>query len=77
MFSVKNERPKHYQNRVWDEIKDFDVFSIEAIPRELNSKEDSLAVLASFLVPHPEFVEDIYRVKLIYRPSVLDNSDSW
>lgn len=43
LFSVKNERLKYYQNRVWDEIKDFNAFSIEAIPRELNSKEDSLA----------------------------------
>lgn len=51
---------------MWDEIEDFDAFSIEAIPKELNSKEDSLVVPASLLVPHPEFVEDIYRVELIY-----------
>ncbi|XP_059076654.1 uncharacterized protein LOC131875933 [Cryptomeria japonica] len=68
---------KRLGNRVWDEIKDFDAFSIEAIPRELNSKAYSLAVSTSLLVPHPEFVEDIYRVELIYRPSVRDNSDSW
>ncbi|XP_057824544.2 uncharacterized protein LOC131036635 [Cryptomeria japonica] len=66
LFIVKNERLKHYRNRVWDEIEDFNAFSIEAIPRELNSKVDSLAVSASLLVPHPEFVEDIYRVELIY-----------
>ncbi|XP_059066420.1 uncharacterized protein LOC131857730 [Cryptomeria japonica] len=77
LFSVKNERLKHYRNRVWDEIEDLDAFSIEAIPRELNSKVDSLAVSASLLVPHPKFVEDIYRVELIYRPNVPDNSDSW
>ncbi|XP_059070549.1 uncharacterized protein LOC131860188 [Cryptomeria japonica] len=77
LFRVKNERLKHYQNRVWDEIEGFDAFSIEAIPRELNSKVDSLAVSISLLVPHPEFVEETYRIELIYRPSVSDNSDSW
>ncbi|XP_059078248.1 uncharacterized protein LOC131876779 [Cryptomeria japonica] len=77
LFNVKNERLKHYRNRFWDEIEDFDAFSIEAIPRELNSKVDSLAVLASLLVPHPEFFDDIYRVELIYQPSVPENSDFW
>ena len=33
MFSVKNQRLKHYKNRVWDEIESFDAFGIEAIPR--------------------------------------------
>lgn len=75
LFNVKNERLKHYCNRVWDEIEDFDAFSIEVIPREWKSKEDSLAVSASLLIPHPEFVDDVYQVELIYRPSVLDNSE--
>ncbi|XP_059074917.1 uncharacterized protein LOC131874961 [Cryptomeria japonica] len=52
LFSVKNERFWHYRNRVWDEIEGFDAFFIEAIPREQNSKADSLAVSASLLVPH-------------------------
>ncbi|XP_059078027.1 uncharacterized protein LOC131876606 [Cryptomeria japonica] len=34
LFYVKNERLKHYCNRAWDEIEDFDAFSIEVIPRE-------------------------------------------
>lgn len=76
MFSVKNERLKHYRNRVWDKIEDFDAFSIEDIPRELNSKEDSLVVSASLLIPHLEFA-DIYRVELVYWPSVPDNSEFW
>lgn len=77
LFNVKNKKLKHYQNRVWDEIEDFDAFSIEAIPREQNSKADSLVVSASLLIPHPEFVDDTYRVELIYQPSVPDNSEFW
>lgn len=53
LFSVKNERLRHYRNRVWDEIEGFDAFFIEAIPREQNSKANSLAVSTSLLVPHP------------------------
>lgn len=77
MFSIKNERLKHYRNRVWDEIEGFNAFSIEEIPMELNSKEDSLAVSASLLVPHPKFAEETYRIYLVYCPNVPDNSDSW
>ncbi|XP_057845361.2 uncharacterized protein LOC131054782 [Cryptomeria japonica] len=77
LFSVKNERLRHYRNRVWDEIEGFDVFFIEAIHRERNSKVDSLVVSASLLVPHPEFTNDTYQVELIYRPSVPDNSTFW
>ncbi|XP_059071472.1 uncharacterized protein LOC131867183 [Cryptomeria japonica] len=76
LFVVKNERLRHYRNRVRDEIEAFDVFSIEAIPREFNSKEDSLVESAALLVPHPVFTIDTYRVELVYKPSVLDNSES-
>ena len=74
---MKNERLRHYSNRVWDEIEDFEAFSIESIPRELNSREDSLVVLASLLIPHPNFIIDKYFVEIIRRPSVLDNNNSW
>ncbi|GLJ06993.1 hypothetical protein SUGI_0054950 [Cryptomeria japonica] len=77
LFNVKNKRLKHYRNRVWDEIKDFDAFSIEAIPREQNSKAYSLAISSSLLIPHLEFGDDTYRVELIYWPSVPDNSEFW
>ena len=77
MFSVKNQRLKHYRNRVWDEIEDFEAFSIEAIPKELNDKADSLAVSASLLIPHPNFINNKYSVKIIHRPSIPDNNNSW
>lgn len=72
---MKNERLKHYRNRIWDEIEYFDAFSIEAIPRSQNSRADSLAVSASLLLPHPDFGMDVYRIEVVYRPNVLDNSD--
>ncbi|XP_059068184.1 uncharacterized protein LOC131858754 [Cryptomeria japonica] len=77
LFAIKNERLRHYRNHVWDEIEAFDAFSIEVIPREFNSKADSLAVSIAFLVPHPDFTTDTYMVELVYRPSVPDNSESW
>ena len=52
-YSVKNHRLKNYWNRVWDEIEGLDAFSIEAIPRELNTKVDSLVISTSLLLPHP------------------------
>ncbi|XP_059077939.1 uncharacterized protein LOC131876533 [Cryptomeria japonica] len=65
------------RNRVWDEIEAFDAFSIEVVPREFNSKVDSLAISAALPIPYPDFTTDTYRVELVYRPSVLDNSESW
>ncbi|XP_057835841.2 uncharacterized protein LOC131046185 [Cryptomeria japonica] len=76
LFVVKNKRLIHYRNRVWDKIKAFYAFSIEAVPRELNLKVDSLAVSAALLVPHSDFTTDTYRVELVYRPCMPDNSES-
>ena len=76
-YSVKNHRLTNYQNRVWDEIEGLDTFSIEAIPRELNSKVDSLAVSTSLLLPHPKFKDKKYQIKVVYRALVPDNIDYW
>lgn len=77
LFTIKNERPRHYKNCVWDEIEAFDAFSIEAVPREFNSKADCLTTSATLLVPHPDFTTDTYRVESVYRLSVPDTSKSW
>ncbi|XP_059067105.1 uncharacterized protein LOC131858121 [Cryptomeria japonica] len=77
LFTVKNERLRHYRNHVWDEIEAFNAFSVEAVLREFNSKADSLAVYAALLVPHPDFTTDTYRVELVYRPSIPNNFESW
>lgn len=36
-----------------------------------------LAVLVSLLIPHPEFGDDNYTIKIIHRLSVPDNNHSW
>lgn len=77
LFSTKSERLKHYRNMVWDEIEFFDAFSIEVMPREQNTRANSLVVSASLLLPHPDFKEDTYRVEMIYRPSVPNNVQNW
>lgn len=77
LFSIKNERLKHYQNRVWDEMECFDAFSIKAMPRKFNSRANALAGSTTLLIPHPAFGTYKYPIELIHRPSVLDNASSW
>ena len=72
-YQKKNAKMKAYRNRVWDEIKHFDTFSLFSIPREKNSKVDCLTVSASLLIPHLEFNRDFYIVEMIHRPSVPNN----
>lgn len=73
----KKKRLRSYQNKVWDEIEGFDAFSIQAIPREQNTKVDSLVVSASLLIPHPKFDRSVYVVEMIYQPSVSENNQNW
>lgn len=74
---MKNERLRHYRNHVWDEIEDFEAFSIESIPRDLNSRADPLAVSASLHIPHLDFATNKYSIEIIHRPSVPENNNSW
>jgi ribonuclease HI len=41
-FAAKNPRLKQYRDVIWDAMKRFDNFSIEAIPREENHLVDNL-----------------------------------
>lgn len=66
----------NYKNKVWDEIEGFDAFSIH-VPREEKHKLDCSDVSNSLLIPHPTFEKDVYLIDLVYRPSVLDNDQSW
>ena len=59
-YSVNNHKLKNYRNRVWDEIEGLDSFSIRVVPREMNTKADSLAVSESLLLPHPDFKDKKY-----------------
>jgi len=48
-FSAKNPRLKQYKDVVWDFIKRFDNFLIEAIPRKENHLAENLVVSSSTL----------------------------
>ena len=76
-YLVKKSRLRNYLNKVWDEIESLDALSIISVPREFNSRANSLAFSASLLLPHPNFKDQIYKVEVIFRPNVLDNDDSW
>ena len=73
---MKNHKLKNYRNRVWDEIEGLDALSIRAMPREMNTKADSLAVSTSLLIPHPKFKDRKYQIEILYRSVVLDNTES-
>jgi len=77
LYTVKNGRLRHYQNRVWDYIEYFDAFSIEAIAREHNTRANSLVVSASLLLLHPDFKDTSYKIEVVYRPSVPNNVNHW
>ena len=68
---------RNYRNKVWDEIESFEAFSIVSIPRDQNTRADSLAVSASLLLPHSDFKDQVYRMEVLFRPSVPDNEESW
>jgi ribonuclease HI len=53
-FSAKKLRLKQYRDVVWDAMKSFNEFSIEAIPRDDNSMADALAISTSTLQPCEE-----------------------
>jgi ribonuclease HI len=74
-FVAKNPRLKQYRDVVWDAIKKFDNFSIEAIPREENHLADNLVVSASTLQLFKEI--GLYKVEVNYRPSLPDNLEHW
>ncbi|KAH9323734.1 hypothetical protein KI387_018373, partial [Taxus chinensis] len=63
IYQVKNERLRHYHNVVWDNIEEFDAFSIKSIPRAQNDMTDSLAISASLMLPHPGLKTDTYTIE--------------
>lgn len=77
VYHVKNDRLRHYRNAVWDSIEEFDAFSIKAIPRAQNDMANSLAILASLMLPHPRLKIDTYTIEVVFHLSVPDNSQHW
>jgi ribonuclease HI len=74
-FAAKNPRLKQYRDVVWEAIKRFENFSIEAIPREENHLADSLVVSTSNLQLSKEI--GFYKVEVNFRPSLPDNLEHW
>ena len=50
---------------------------LQSVPRQMNTKADSLAIFASLLLPHPEFKDKKYQVEIVYRAYVPNNEESW
>lgn len=73
VYQTRNDRLKHYQNLVWDNIEIFYAFNIIVLPHEFNDRIDSLIVSATLLIPHIDFGQDRYTIELICRPRVPDN----
>ena len=67
-FATKNPRLKKYRDVVWEAIKGFGNFSIEAIPREENRLADSLVVSTSNLQLSKEI--GFYNVEFNFKPSL-------
>ena len=61
-YAAKNSRLRNYHSMVLVEIEGFDAFSITSILREFNSRANSLAISASFLLPHLDFKNQTYKV---------------
>ncbi|KAH9289465.1 hypothetical protein KI387_033582, partial [Taxus chinensis] len=64
IYQVKNERLRNYRNVVWDNIEEFDTFSIESIPRAHNDMADSLAISASLMLAHPRLKTEKYTIEM-------------
>lgn len=73
----QDNRLKNYKNAVLDLIELFDAFGIEAVPRELNSMADELAVAASAMQPCENLIKGESKLEIIFIPAVPDNIEHW
>ena len=55
----------------------FEAFNIKPISHTENYNIDMLENVASNLSPGDDFTHDTFLVKLIYRPSILENITNW
>jgi ribonuclease HI len=73
IYQDKQHRLKQYKNEAWDLVDNFFLaFNISFIPREVNQKADSLALVASTFIPSigPNIK---YQVEVRHRTSIPDN----
>jgi ribonuclease HI len=76
-FATKNERLKRYQDFTRSIAKNFEVVSIEVVPREENYVADALAVSASTLQPCEGPLQNLCKMEVLFRPSIPDNLEHW
>lgn len=70
IYQTRSYRLRHYRNLLWDLIEAFYAFDISMVSHEFNDMVDSLAVSATSLVPHRDFLGSMYIVELVFQPSV-------
>ena len=60
---------------VWDSMEFFDPLNLTAIPREMNSKADALAIATSTLQLSEDLVKKDTKMEIIFNPSIPNNVD--
>lgn len=76
--TTKNGLFKSYKNRVWDLLEGFNAFNIQSIPRKKNKHVDRLAAIgASYDVPGNLEEEEKQQIRVVVRPTILDNNIHW
>jgi len=74
-FVAKNRMLKQYRVVIWDAMKRFVNYLIEAIPREENHLVDNLVVSTSTLQLFKEI--GLYKVEVNFKPTIPDNLEHW
>jgi len=76
-FVAKNERLKMYCDFGISIAKSFEVVSIEAVPREEHCVAYSLDVSTSSSQPCDGTLQNLWKMEVLFRPSILDNVEDW
>jgi len=64
---------KGFHHELWNLTNYFDSFNISTIPRSQNDVVNTLANVASILIP----LNNGFTVEIIFSPSILDNVTNW
>lgn len=69
---------KSYKHRVCDLLENFNAFNNQSIPRKENRHANRLAAMgASYDIPKSLEDEKRWKVKVVIRPTILDNNINW
>ena len=76
-YQTRHPKMRDYRNEVWDMFGNyFTEHTIRVVPRYENKVVDSLAIAAGkFKTPTVD--QKKYKVDIVNRPSILDNSKYW